>query len=585
MKIEAIRIQSFKSFFDSSWIELSPNFTILVGQNNAGKSAFLQAFDVHSFQAKAHRTPKHPEGTGLARSVVVFKVRVEGEEIRQRALNEVTFYLPTTQGVRERAEAMFFATERIVEIAMHDSADISIPSAPNYGLFPDNQLMNLKLDVDIFRREITQRSVINYANGPIDNVVGTLISILRENTFLFKAERYAVGQCSVQSETRLRPDASNLPYMLLLLNRQHRKMEEFQSLVSEVLPGIKRVLISALGEQIEISAQSHENMRGDLAIPLNECGTGVAQVLAILYVVIAFPSALLVIDEPNSFLHPGATRRLLNVLRRYNRHQYILSTHSAEVISAVQPDKLLLLRWDEEDGETKVFTNSSKDIEHIRASLTELGVGLSDVFGFDVVAFVEGPTEVECFPFLLEDDALANLNFVAMREASALTVAKPEALFDIYTKGVSGSALIPPKVRFSFDPDGRTLTEQEDIIRKSRRTARFLKRPMYENYLLHPDALSARLQSLDGIRPETGPEAIDAWIKSNYLNFTVKRLENRSPETCDAAKLLAKMFSELTEVRHQYNKIEDGKALTRWLLANNRDALKELKDYVLDLLK
>ncbi|MGO7917469.1 AAA family ATPase, partial [Rhizobium ruizarguesonis] len=53
--------------------------------------------------------------------------------------------------------------------------------------------------------------------------------------------------------------------------------------------------------------------------------------LSILYVAIAFPAAQIIIDEPNSFLHPSATRRLLNVLRRFDQHQFLLSTHCSSM--------------------------------------------------------------------------------------------------------------------------------------------------------------------------------------------------------------------------------------------------------------
>jgi len=51
-------------------------------------------------------------------------------------------------------------------------------------------------------------------------------------------------------------------------------------------------------------------------VPLSESGTGVGQVLAILYVVFTseYPRTI-VIDEPQSFLHPGAVRKLFEARR------------------------------------------------------------------------------------------------------------------------------------------------------------------------------------------------------------------------------------------------------------------------------
>lgn len=66
--------------------------------------------------------------------------------------------------------------------------------------------------------------------------------------------------------------------------------------------------------------------REDLAVRLVDSGTGVGQTLGILTVVVASEPSTIVIDEPQSFLHPGAIRRLFDVLRCYPQHQYVVVT-------------------------------------------------------------------------------------------------------------------------------------------------------------------------------------------------------------------------------------------------------------------
>jgi predicted ATPase len=64
-----------------------------------------------------------------------------------------------------------------------------------------------------------------------------------------------------------------------------------------------------------------ETGRDDLKIKLIDSGTGIGQVLAILYVVLESSSTkTIIIDEQNSFLHPFASRKLLSILQDYN-HQ------------------------------------------------------------------------------------------------------------------------------------------------------------------------------------------------------------------------------------------------------------------------
>ncbi|MGO6757594.1 ATP-dependent endonuclease [Rhizobium ruizarguesonis] len=588
MKIEAVRIQSFKSFDDSGWVELSEHFTVLVGQNNAGKSAFLQAFNTTGpFIANSHHSAHLPEGAASPDSVISFRLKIDGQELLERALHWTSIKVPTIRELGAEVLTMHFtSSHRHVLEMRHGSNNFKMPAAPAYGLLDAEQkpVLTAQAYIDRNGQKIGQVNITPIMGDHDDHIPSLVADVLTRATFLFNAERYSIGRCAMDGKDRLAPDARNLPYMLLKLNKSHKRMEQFQELVSEVLPSIKRILISAMGTEVEISVQSHTSMREDLAIPLNECGTGVAQVLAILYVAVAYPAAQIIIDEPNSFLHPAATRRLLNVLRRFDQHQFLLSTHAAEVIAATRPENLILLQWDEEQSETVITTNSGEDIDHVRTSLGEIGATLADIFGYDLVVFVEGPTEKACFPLLLPAGNRTAINFVAMREASALTSTKPQALFDIYANGVASSALLPPVTRFSFDQEGRSEQQRADVIRAARGAARFLPRPMFENYLLHPVALSVLLQRLDGQAEKTTPDAISRWIDENYAKHPVKGIPNTSPMTCDAAKLLGIMFEELTEIRFEHRKVEHGEDLTRWLLENDPSYLDELVAHIKALL-
>src|SRR5215218_6293765 len=42
MYISSVELHNYKSYFNTSWIDLAPGFNIVTGQNNAGKTAFLE---------------------------------------------------------------------------------------------------------------------------------------------------------------------------------------------------------------------------------------------------------------------------------------------------------------------------------------------------------------------------------------------------------------------------------------------------------------------------------------------------------------------------------------------------------------
>lgn len=98
----------------------------------------------------------------------------------------------------------------------------------------------------------------------------------------------------------------------------------------------------------------------------------------------------------SGFLHPGAVRKLIEILRQHPQHQFIITTHSPTAVTAAGPETLLLLRLRE--AETTIEQLNVSQAENLQVFLAEIGARLSDVFGADYILWVEGRTEEECFP-------------------------------------------------------------------------------------------------------------------------------------------------------------------------------------------
>jgi hypothetical protein len=60
MRIEHVRLINYKGFRDSNQIAIGAKFTIFVGQNNAGKTAFLEGLSTTTFQNKPFKEPQSP---------------------------------------------------------------------------------------------------------------------------------------------------------------------------------------------------------------------------------------------------------------------------------------------------------------------------------------------------------------------------------------------------------------------------------------------------------------------------------------------------------------------------------------------
>jgi predicted ATP-dependent endonuclease of OLD family len=192
-------------------------------------------------------------------------------------------------------------------------------------------------------------------------------------------------------------------------------------------------------EKLLWPAKSAGSNRKDLAFSLSDCGTGIGQVLAILYVVLASPQPRpIVIDEPQFYLHPGAAKKLIQILKEFPKHQYFIATHSAQIIAAANPSTIVKLRH--QDGYAKASAMNAGDIREQRSLLAELGVSLSDVFGADSILWVEVPTEELCFPLVLSKlapELLTGTKIVSIKNTGDLLGKKAhfvDVMFDLYQR-------------------------------------------------------------------------------------------------------------------------------------------------------
>ena len=230
----------------------------------------------------------------------------------------------------------------------------------------------------------------------------------------------------------------------------------------------------------------------------------------------------MIIDEPNSFLHPGATRTLLDIFRDYPQHQFILSTHSPEVLAAARPTTWNVVRqW---DGASTVESFSLDDISSTRRLFEELGIKLSDVFSSDRVLWVEGRTEELCFPLItnaLLRSPPERVAFVGVINTGDFENRDADRIFRIYERLSRANALVPPAIGYLFDGETHTKETKERIASRSAQAVRFLERRSFENYLLNPSAIESVIaKELTGLDITNKPtkEQVSQWLSSHLTD-------------------------------------------------------------------
>ena len=613
MYISKMRVKDYKSFRDSGEIEFKPGINLIVGQNNSGKTALLEALELEVKQ-KVHESEKtKPSSTSrgntnrsFTESTIIFKA----DEIKQILSHSdfSTFSLIKTSGNVSDA-ASFQANIGEDLIINFENRRLSILSFGSYQ--EDNSRNSGNTIIYLLLGKNGQYRLITLGDSSPQSLASLLRKYLFKNIYRFYAERMNIGYSLIGTNRDLNPDASNLAEVLHATSSFNSALyQKFINLVNEVIPSVKAITstmreigdVGSLNYEIKIWTIHPSTEREDLAIPLSDCGTGISQVLAIIYsIVTSKQPKIIIIDEPNSFLHPGAAKKLIQILNKkeYNHHQYFVSTHSPEILSAAKPSTITRLKY--VDGETIAESINLKQTKDLRETLSEIGVRFSDVFFAENILWVEGPTEAEAFPLILEKEKeLFDVIFLPLVNTGDLREKKQarknaKLAFEIYRRLSGEHALTPPFVAVIFDKEEENKQEVKELEKISEGKAKFIPRRMFENYLLDSEAIVAVYNKEPELaeNKKVSIEKVGKWIATKrknkeYLSEKIKKqesIENKEwYENVDGARLLEDLFRHL-QGNIEYRKTTHSIKLTEWLLENKPEQLKELKDFLIELIE
>lgn len=605
MRIKRVRLQNFSSFADSDWIELGPGLNYFVGQNNSGKSALIRSLAI-VLPLNPHRSDIEFRRERLPEQLQRVEVSFSGHELEGAWLRSgqqlLWPFLPQTDTklVLENIKDFF-------EVPIWD-ASLTRFHGPDFALIGEVPYANgvgvaNSLLVNPHIKGPKPQSTMG---GAQSNLYQIITSRWKENVFLFDAQRYNVGRCDIRLAEQLSSSADNLPAVLFRL--QGNSGDIFQRLVQhmrDIFPTVKNLSITSSENTAELEILVWpvvEQLHKELSSGLNESGTGLSQVLSILTVAMTFSESLIIIDEISSFLHPAAAKALVRILEsHYPQHQYVISTHSPDVLSASTPSTVHLIR---KDGFTSnVLKMDLKKVEDLRRVTNELGVSMTDVFAAERVIWVEGPTEELSFPYILEEtrEKFQQADFLTASAPQFTAVIatgdfakrkRPELVFEIYERLSSAAATISSSAVFAFDREELKDIEIEDLQRRSKDRVLFLPRRHFECYLLRPVQIASVINSYLPDSKVTASD-IEAYLEKNGGDKKFKASKEWNKDICDAAwlskvdaaKLLIEMFNELTDARLAYNKRQHSFAIVKEILKMETSEIEELVNFVHELVR
>lgn len=597
LRIRRLELRSYGPFREVSAL-FEPGLNLIVGRNDAGKSFLLTALR-KQLENIPHRSPERFKGERLVPSYLEVDIDISGYELEEAALKRGgQLRLPIPQN--EIANNEFFKKvigSPSIELSLDRRADHDFTMSNSDGIkYPGapSALKSHRLSVD--EGEIRYIDVQNVDNSSIADTINRMWNY---KTFYFRPQRFSVGIHSYGRAENLDETASNLPAVLSWLQGERGTL--FQKIVQdmqEIFDSVRSISITNTSAGFEIRIwPTGEMVEPELSHSLTSSGTGLGQALAILVAAATTDASVLLIDEINTFLHPGAAKSLLRILAAdYGNHQYIVSTHSPEVIGSGLTRSINLV---EKNGfESRVRSIDSEKIEELNLLATTLGVSASDVFMYPRIVWVEGQTEEGCFELILRHSRQisedAKTRFVCVSATGDFFSKKRdrELVLEIYRKLTKTMSPITPKPLFCFDREGLSNEEVQDIRRRSQYQIHFLNRRNIESYLLIPEIIAKMIER------DFGDSA-----RSVDKNFVQGRLENFAAQNAysaqgswandlydvewlrrvDGAALLKDLFSDLSNGKVEYVKTRDTLALIGLALEHVPDALSELITFVREL--
>lgn len=337
--ITKIQIKRFKIIGDIS-LEISSS-NLIIGGNNSGKTSVLQAVQ---FAVSAAQT------TGLQNSCWrsdKLSTSIAATDLLYSPLKDVAALSPNRHFRENFADG--------ISVTLHtisNSSTVSIIKGRNKNI-------QIKIEGEILGRQL--QSIEHPFVCLVPGLAG-IPSYEEYETPLMVRRAAAKGDSN-----------SVFRNILLQLSKTPDKWKRFQSNIQELFPGLK--IEVSFDENLNETIQATVIENG-VQLPIDSAGTGVLQAIQIFSYIELYKPKLLLLDEPDSHLHPNNQRILSNIIAKIassNETQILISSHSLYLIdSLLENSKTFWLK----DGAIQEETNN-----HQILCLMEIGA-LNQAGGF-----------------------------------------------------------------------------------------------------------------------------------------------------------------------------------------------------------
>ncbi|MFP2910470.1 AAA family ATPase [Pyxidicoccus sp. 3LFB2] len=354
-----VSLKNYRSI-ESAEVELAP-FTVVVGPNGSGKSNFVDALALAS------------------------EIAYDAEEAikRRGGIKAVRRW-----GIAETEESRV-----TVEVAEKQSELSSRCVRQSFGLLPSAE-SGWKFGTDLVEavdagkatRWANNRTVFDaLRSGKPSDVLAptTSVALLARQIWpqrfhIFSSRRLQLDLDAMRAPqqpgliTALKDDGSNLASVLRKLREQDASAFEFVLLaMGRLIPGLEDILVEEAGGFLLLQFKQRQ-AAGVATFAAASMSEGALRALGIIVAAcMVSPPDLLIVEEPEVAIHPGAAALLFDVLKRASKTASVLvTTHSPELLDAAQDEEILVCSY--RRGATRIGPLASEQRKVVREGLYSL---------------------------------------------------------------------------------------------------------------------------------------------------------------------------------------------------------------------
>lgn len=418
MRIIGFSVENYRSITKTEYISTS-DFTVLIGQNNEGKSNILSALVTAMRLIKLHAEEEGDE------------LEAQDDSSPYAWRRDFPINLQNKKGQNKSTE---FRLEFF--LGANEVSDFKSEIGASLNGYLTISVVIGKDDEPIFKvvKSGKNTSSLEKKSAKIANFIGRRIAITYIPTIRTEEESSRIIQRMLAREmAKLEADDEYKESIDVVINKQRLILEQLShnltSSIREFLPQIKSVEISArVGAQIRAIRSAPSIYVDDgTRTHIRRKGDGIKSVIALsLFQQIDVHDdvfTVLAIEEPESHLHPGAIHSLRQVLQSVSEEKQIfITTHCPSLVNRDDVGSNIIVRSNK--------ATAAKKISEIR---DVLGVIPSDnLINASLVLLVEG-----------EDDKIILDSFFKKR-SSVITEQLQSGNFIIEAMG--GASKLPYKV-------------------------------------------------------------------------------------------------------------------------------------------